>query len=298
MALGALKGCLLLVLATALALQAYAVLSTSATSTPVLGVRGLRRLQMMRSSRVAHVEPLVRWLGVRLTSLLPTKFRRRLDQHLTLGGDFLGLSPEEFVAMSGLSAASACALGLAYSMLAGASGLFPPAAAALGAALPIIALLEARVERSRRVTLALPAVMDLLVLTLSAGLDFRGALNQVVEKSAQADHPLIEEIGFVLHELQMGKTRKAALTQLAARLPSQDLRDFVSTVIQAEEKGNPLARVLQIQAEVARQRRTVRAEDAAAKAGVKMMLPMLMVFAAILLMIATPMFLSLTATFG
>lgn len=291
--------CLVLLFAAAsIARGTYAVLSVPGVPANPLGIRGLRRIRMLRSeSAVAAVEPVLRWLGARLTGVLPSVWRDRIDRRLVLAGDFLGLWPDEFVALCALSSGVCGGVGLLYSVFTGATPTVAAAGIGLGLLLPIIALLEAQQERSRRVTSGLPAVMDLLVLSLSAGLDMRGALVQVVEKSTQPDHPLIEEISFVLHELNVGKTRKVALTQLASRVDSQELRDFVATAVQAEEKGNPLARVLQIQAQVAIQRRTVRAENAAAKAATKMMLPLLMVFAAILLMLASPMVLTLSETF-
>jgi tight adherence protein C len=140
-------------------------------------------------------------------------------------------------------------------------------------------------------------VIDLLVLCLSAGLDLPGALRHVVSQCNNPEQPLIEELGFVLQELTVGKTRKVALTQLAERLPFEPVREFVGAIIQAEEHGNPLARVLQIHAEVSRQQRTVRAEEAASRAGVKMMIPMVMIFAAILVVIIGPMALSVKDKF-
>jgi tight adherence protein C len=119
----------------------------------------------------------------------------------------------------------------------------------------------------------------------------------VIEKASTPDDPLIEELNLILEELRMGKTRKDALSQFATRVPGETIREFVSAVIQAEERGNPLARVLQIQAETSRQRRSVRAEEAASKASLKILMPMVMIFAAILLLIVTPMAMGLKEHF-
>jgi tight adherence protein C len=280
------------------AAQTYVILSAPGALPNPLGLRGLRRIRLLRNrSMMASIEPCVRWLGVRLQGMLPASTYGSIDGQLMLAGYFLGLWPQEFVALCAVSGAAGSALGLTHSLFNDASAMYPLAGLSVGALLPVLAIAEAHSERTREVSRLLPSVMDLLVLSLSAGLDFRGALQQVVDKTARPEHPLIEELGFVLHELEVGKTRKAALVQLRERVSAKELHDFVNTVIQAEEKGNPLCRVLQIQAEVARQRRTVRAEDAAAKAAVKMMMPMLLVFAAILLLIAAPMVMSLGSTF-
>jgi tight adherence protein C len=140
-------------------------------------------------------------------------------------------------------------------------------------------------------------VIDLLSLGLSAGLDFPGSLRQVVDKASTPDDPLIEELNLILEELRMGKTRKEALSQFAARVPGETVREFVGAVIQAEERGNPLARVLQIQAETSRQRRSVRAEEAASRASLQIIMPMVMIFVAILMLIVTPMAMELEKKF-
>jgi tight adherence protein C len=78
-------------------------------------------------------------------------------------------------------------------------------------------------------------------------------------------------------------------------VPSESVREFVGAVVQAELRGNPIAEVLRIQADVARRRRTVRAEERAAKASVAMLAPLLLVFIAILIMIVAPVVMQLDA---
>ena len=93
-------------------------------------------------------------------------------------------------------------------------------------------------------------------------------------------------------------SRKQALEQLATRVPCESVREFVGAVCQAEERGNPLGQVLEIQAEASRQRRSTRAEEAASTASVKMLAPMLLIFAAILLLIVAPMVMNIQNSFG
>ena len=109
---------------------------------------------------------------------------------------------------------------------------------------------------------------------------------------------LMREFGYLLQELSLGKTRKEALLQFAERAPAEVVREFVSAVVQAEERGNPLAHVLMIQAESARQRRSVRGEELAAKAGIKMIGPCLCIFLCVVLLIGGPMFMGITDQFG
>jgi tight adherence protein C len=97
----------------------------------------------------------------------------------------------------------------------------------------------------------------------------------------------------MLSGLQLGHTRKQTLLEFAHRVPIATVREFVSAVVQAEERGNPLAHVLQMQAEMLRRARTANAEEAAAKAGVKMAGPILLLVIAIMILLLGPMILKL-----
>jgi tight adherence protein C len=93
--------------------------------------------------------------------------------------------------------------------------------------------------------------------------------------------------------LRLGRTRKQTLQDFAFRAPVASVREFVAAVVQAEERGNPLAQVLQIQAEMLRRGRTANAEEAAAKAGVSMTGPLFLLFVAIMIIIMAPMILKM-----
>ena len=134
----------------------------------------------------------------------------------------------------------------------------------------------------------LPYAIDLLSLAMGAGLDFPGSVRQVVEKSGSPDDPVVEEFTLILQSLQLGRTRRQALEEFAQRAPVDSVVEFVGALVQAELRGNPVAEVLRIQAEVARRKRTVRAEEAAARAGVQMMMPLVLVFLCILILIVAP----------
>lgn len=284
---------------SAVAIVVYITLSSPNTPANFLGVRGLRRARAMQSSPLwGQLEPMVRWLGNRIRPLLPETTRYKLDRQITLAGDYWGLQPEEFVALSFFSLCAGTLFGSCYGIVLERGGLYVVLGCAFGTLVPYLKLSGIEQERRKRVQNELPYVIDLLSLGLSAGLDFPGALRQVVDKTSNPDDPLIDELGLILQELQVGKTRKQALQQFAERVPGETVREFVGAIVQAEERGNPLAHVLQIQADSSRQRRSVRAEEAAAKASVKLMLPMLLVFAAVLMLIAGPLALSLGSSFG
>ncbi|HEX3598442.1 MAG TPA: type II secretion system F family protein [Polyangiaceae bacterium] len=277
----------------------YGIAAAPTVQASPLGLRGLRRVRTLRSNPTfERLEPLLRWLGVRLQPLLGDALRERLDRQIMLAGDFWGLVPEEFVALSLVSAAGGAGFGWALAALLEKGALYPLVACALGLTIPYLELSSAQQARMKNFQNGLPYVIDLLALALSAGLDFPGAVQEVVEKSSNPEDALVEELGFLLQEQKVGKTRKAALLQFAARAQSESVKEFVAATVQAEERGNPLGHILQIQAEASRRRRSVRAEEAAAKASVKIMMPLMLAFVAVILLIAAPLALQLQSTFN
>ena len=283
----------------AIAIVVYLVVSAPNAPATFLGVRGINRARSMQTSPLfGALEPMLRWLGARVRPLVPEGFVRKLDRQITLAGDYWGLKAEEFIALSLMSLTAGTLVGSLYGVLLKKGALYTILGAALGAALPYLQVSGVEHERLRRIQNGLPYVIDLLSLGLSAGLDFPGALRQVLDKSSNPDDPLIEELGLILQELQVGKTRKQALLQFADRVPGETVREFVGAIVQAEERGSPLSSVLKIQADSLRQRRSVRAEEAASRASLKIMGPMVLVFAAILLLIVAPMFLELRGSLG
>lgn len=288
----------LLLIFSALVVVAYVVVKTPPLPRPWLGLRGLKRQRALRDNSLWRAaEPLVRWLGAKVGALFPKSTKTKLRHQITLSGEMLGLGPDELIGgviFCGLAGASVGAL---YGATSG-SGIFPAALGfLLGVVVPWAQLGTAEAERRKLIQMRLPPVIDLLALGLSAGMDFPGALRQVTSRSTDTKDYLVEELGLILHELEVGKTRKQALAQFAERAPFESVKEFTNAVIQAEERGTPLERVLRIQAETSRQRRSVSAEEAAAKAGVKMMAPMLMSFVCVMLLIFTPMIFDLLATF-
>ncbi len=294
---------ILRVAALATAIAALALFIYTLTSAPLapanyLGVRGLKRQRTQQLNPVfREVEPMLRWLGVRIRPFLSHALHARIDRQITLAGDFWGLLPEECCALYVLSTLGGLAAGMVYASMLGRGALYIVLGVVVGMMLPYLQLSGIQQERRKQIQNGLPYVIDVLSLGLSAGLDFPGALRQVVEKSSDTKSALVEEIQLVLQELQVGKTRRQALDQFADRNPGESVREFVGAVVQADVRGNPLGPVLEIQAEVSRQHRSVRAEEAASRASVKMLLPMLLVFGAILLLIAAPMAMQVNGTF-
>ncbi|HVA49769.1 MAG TPA: type II secretion system F family protein [Pirellulales bacterium] len=132
----------------------------------------------------------------------------------------------------------------------------------------------------------LPYLLDLLTLLMEAGATFLQALEQSVHELE--GHPVAVEFSRVLADMSMGKTRTEALESLRARLSDDDVTSVVGSIIQGEELGTPLARVFRTQADVLRIKRTQRAEGIAGEAGVKMLLPGILIMASTSLIILGP----------
>jgi tight adherence protein C len=145
--------------------------------------------------------------------------------------------------------------------------------AVFGFVFPYIWLSDQIKKRQRAITRALPYNIDLLTLSVEAGLDFQAALGTVVEKGQPG--PLIEEFNIVLNEIRLGKTRAEALRTMAERVQLIDVSGFVSNLVQADRMGTSLGKVLRIQSTQMRISRTHRAEKLANEAPIKMLLPLI-----------------------
>lgn len=256
--------------------------------TPRLGMRGLKRAQALAAGgSFTSVEPLMRMVAGWVAHLPLGDRRRQIDEMLKHAGGWLGLTANEFVALSGLGAVGFAIGGLAAVTLAELPTVMVFFFCGLGAILPYIRATGEVNRRFKEVNRSLPGAIDLASLCMGAGLDFPGSIRQIVDKAGRRD-ALVEEFSFILQELDLGRTRRQALENFADRVPTEAVRDFVGTVIQSEEKGNPLAEVLRIQANMLRMRRSVMAEEAAARAAVLMMGPLMLIFCAIILVLLGP----------
>lgn len=260
------------------------------------GLRGLKRQRALASgSGWAEIEPVVRWGGKRLGGVVRGQLRASLDRQIGMAGGFLGLLPEELASLSVLCAVLGLVAGGIAALMGkfGTSFLLVLAVGGFGAVAPFLWISGEAAERTKAIGRRLPNAIELIALGMGAGLDFPGALKQAIEKSGTPDDPLIEELSLTLQAIQLGRTRRQALEEFAERAPIEPVKEFVGAVVQAEQRGNPLADVLRIQAEISRQRRSVRAEEAAAKAAVAMIGPLLLALVAILILIVGPIAINL-----
>ena len=148
------------------------------------------------------------------------------------------------------------------------------AGAAFGYLLPSMALARVAKRRQHRIRLSLPDALDLLVVSVEAGLGLDQALQRVADELTLAHPELSDELRLINLELRAGKGRSEALRNLAERTGVDDLSSLAAMLIQTDKFGTSVARSLRVHSEVLRTKRKQRAEEAAAKTGVKMVFPL------------------------
>ena len=244
-------------------------------------------LQQPFSQRV--VLPVMRNVLDVLGKYGPKQNRDRLLQSLQQAGNPGRITPEVFTGIRvGLSLLLLVIFGiftlpslpffqaLMYSALGGGIGFI----------LPGTWLGNQIKKRKKNITKALPDALDLLCISVEAGLGFDLALQRV---SLKWDNELSLEFRKALSETQLGKARRDALKEMAARTGVDDVQTFVAAIIQAEQLGVSIGKILKIQAEQMRTRRRQRAEEEAHKAPIKMLIPMVfLIFPALFVVILGP----------
>ena len=150
-------------------------------------------------------------------------------------------------------------------------------------------------KRRDAVQAELPDALDLLAVSVEAGLGFDAAISKLVE---HMDGPLIDEFGLALSEMRVGESRQDALKKLSARIDSPELGAFVRAIIQADQFGISLGRILRVQAVDSRLKRQTAAEEKAMKAPIKMLFPtVVFIFPAMFIVILGPAMLNLAKVF-
>lgn len=203
----------------------------------------------------------------------------RVGKRLLLAGEPLSMTPEEFLALKELAAISAVLIGVLFGFSITITGILIIA----GFFYPDIWLKELYKKRRAAILKELPYILDLLTLSIEAGLDLTGSVSRVVEKSKQGIFNM--ELFQFLQELKMGKPRKEALTDMSVRIGVPEITSLVNAIIQSDELGSGLARTLKIQSQEYRTKRFQHAEKLAMEAPVKMTFPLLFIFAAVFLLL-------------
>jgi len=219
---------------------------------------------------------------------------------LKLLGAGLGrkVSPQTFLAAKGACAGGGALLGLVFGIAssgAGAGFFLLLACAAPGFFVPDLLVTAKARSRREAIKAELPDALDLLAVCVEAGLGFDGAIAKLTEHMAG---PLADELGLTLGEMRIGESRQDALKKFAARVATPEIAAFTRSIIQADQLGISLGRILRVQAADTRLRRQYAAEEKAMKAPIKMLFPtVLFIFPAMFIVILGPAMLQLAKVF-
>lgn len=219
--------------------------------------------------------PMVRRIANFVVRFTPQTTLERTARRLELAGSPRNMSAAEFWAITGIM--TLILGGLGFMMLSrfgaepGKRFLYTAGFVALGFFLPNLYLGSLISRRQDAIIKKFPDALDLMSICVDAGLTFDGAMAKVNEKW---DDPLSKEFGRVIYEIQLGKSRRQSLRDMADRMDVPDVSSFVASILQAEQLGVSIGKVLRIQSEQMRIRRRQRAEEKAHQAPVKMLFPM------------------------
>ena len=254
----------------------YSMTTTTATIQERLEEYGARPLTLEEielsqpfSERV--VKPLLRNLAKTITRFTPQSLLRETANKLEKAGNPYNWTAVEFMGfrvLAGIILGVAGFLFTSVAKVAAAKGLgFALLMGFLGFTLPSVWLGQKIKARKKEILKTLPDAMDLITVSVEAGLGFDLALARVVEKW---DNELAKEFAKFLGEVRYGKARHKALRDMAARVDLPEFTGFVASIIQAEEMGASIANVMRVQSNYMRIRRRQRAEELARQAPVKM----------------------------
>ncbi|MCL5960270.1 MAG: type II secretion system F family protein [Chloroflexi bacterium] len=251
--------------------------------------RSLEELELRQPFSERIIKPIVSRISSFLMRRTPPKTVEAIKRNLVLAGNPYNMDVRDYLGIKGLLAlllggmvllifvrGGNLLMGMLFSLILGAIGYYVPNI-----------WLSSRVSaRKKEIVKTLPDALDLLTVCVEAGLGFDSAMFKVSQKW---DNALSHEFSRVLSEIRMGKTRRESLRALVARTDVQDIATFVGAIIQADQLGVSIAKVLQIQSEQMRTRRRQRAEELAHQAPIKMIFPMVfLIFPSIYVIVLGP----------
>lgn len=215
----------------------------------------------------------VRKLGSMNRRFMWPSYEMNMGRSLVKSGEASNWKPEDIMAFQEIGFVVGVVFALVVANFFAINLLWSLVGALIGIFYPLIWINDKVTKRHLAISRALPFNLDLLTLSVEAGLDFTAALAKVVEKGKTG--PLRDELNLVLKQLKMGKTREEALKSMIVRVDLAALTQFVTALIQADKMGTSLGKVLRIQSTQLRIDRTQRAEKLANEAPVKMLFPLI-----------------------
>ena len=254
-------------------------------------VANLRNEQLKTSSLERLIFPFTGKVISSIKRHTPLDLYRRVNRLIELAGNPPALTAERIVAFKIVFGIVGVVVGIAVAPLLPFTGFMVPVMSVVlfslaGYTFPSAGLASSATKRKKEIRKALPDTMDLLTISVEAGLGFDAALAQVVKNGPG---PLSEEIARMLQEMQIGVTRAEALRHLNDRTDVPELDGFVLSMIQADKYGVGVAKVLRAQSTELRQKRRQRAEEVAQKVPLKLLFPMIfLVLPALFIVILGP----------
>lgn len=234
-----------------------------------------------------------------LMRFTPRSTKKMTEERLAAAGGFGGLSSGQFLVLTGFVAVGFAVIAGTFAGLANLPGHksvgYSIMALTAGLIFPFLMLKRRAKARQESIRKDMPDALDLLTVSVEAGLGFDGALAKLAEKMKGA---LVDEFTRVLQEIRVGVPRREALHAMAARCEVADVSLFVTSLIQADQLGVSIANVLRVQSSAARDKRRQRAQEQAMKAPVKMLIPLvLFIFPAIFIVLLGPALIQLFTQF-
>ncbi len=262
-------------------------------------LRSLAEEQLEQSWQERFLHPVVAQIagwGIRLT---PAGVSAKLRGSLARAGHPARLGVGEFAVLRAVCAALCVGLALplcAFLPSVGLRVLLLLFGLTVGLTLPETLLEQAIRRRESEIRKALPEVIDLLVVSVEAGMGLDGAMAKVTEKMSG---PLADEMARARHETQIGKTRAQALKDMASRLEMREIKTFVAAVAQADQLGTSIVRVLRAQSVMARAAKVQSVREQAARLPVTLLFPLVFfVFPAVFVVLLGPSLIRLATVLG
>lgn len=258
---------------------------------------GSRDLSVPFGERV--ITPAIGKIAELTRRVSPLALEGGIREKLVQAGNPPGLDVNKFLAIKVLGVGILGTFGLVLPILSGPVTIKTLGVgivmAALGWKLPDLWLSQKIDQRVTAIQRALPDALDLIVVCVEAGNGLEAALSNVARKLRG---PLADEIERTLQEISLGKSRREALRDLSKRAGVPDLQSFIAAILQADQLGVSIAQVLRVQADAMRVRRRQRAEEQAAKAPVKMLIPLVMlIFPSLMIVVLGPAVVKIAAFF-
>jgi len=264
-------------------------------------VTSLEEIELSQPFNERVIVPIIRKVGEFSVRFTPQKAIQDVARKMELAGNPWPIDPPTYFALRFILGLVFGGIVVAYIVLlppanSSKNFLYIAGGVFLGTWLPHYMLVSKITARQTEVRKAMPDALDLLTICVEAGLGFEAAMSKVSEKW---DNELALAFSRTLREIQLGKVRRDSLKDMADRIGLAEMTSFVAAIIQSEQLGVSMAKVLRIQADQMRLKRRQYAEEMAHKAPIKMIIPMaLLIFPSIMIIILVPAVIQIMTNLG